>query len=163
MEFPIATWDVITLIYSFCNHDGTPYWWDVMTYCLSWWNSLRGCHDHDPGCSFFQFMVEILCGDVRLLQFLSEDTNSNEQYKLQRKTKCIPFIHSMDWMDIYDAVFRQTLLVHFHYEQCKVRYLLNFKSLLFNVNYFSNALYMQVLIYITFFYNGPLYIHVYRS
>lgn len=88
-------------IYFFC-HDGTPYWWDVMTYCLSWWNSLRGCHDllfimmellqgmswSGTRLQFSQILVEILCGDVHLLQFLSEDIKSNEQYKLQKKTKC---------------------------------------------------------------------------
>lgn len=34
----------------------------------------------------FPDTVEILCGDVHLLQFLSEDIKSNEQYKL-KKTK----------------------------------------------------------------------------
>lgn len=72
-----------------------------MTYCISWWNSLRGCHDllfimmellqgmswSGTRLQFSQILVEILCGDVHLLQFLSEDIKSNEQYKLQKKTK----------------------------------------------------------------------------
>lgn len=111
-------------IFFFC-HDGTPYWWDVMTYCISWWNSLRGCHDllfimmellqgmswSGTRLQFSQILVEILCGDVHLLQFLSEDIKSNEQYNNKRKpnanqqTNTEP-IQRLSWLC-------ETWLIHF--------------------------------------------------
>lgn len=87
----------------FLYHDGTPYWWDVMTYCLSWWNSLRGCHDHEPGCSFSQLMVEILCGDVRLLQFLCWGHRFQWTIQITRKTKYESTTNQIQYRDITET------------------------------------------------------------